>query len=165
MHNSLLIHKLKKKATTTKTATSGSARSGSTTSRVKASKKKFPKSNESRCRDASLLYHTEIGFPSSVVLPSGVFSLTYSRHAQNASSDDRYGQMVLPDTLNVDVAKLIEIEVRDGEVIKGVYRINYDSDLDLIIVLIPHTSFVKTVWFNEVNDVHSTLQAWKYTTP
>ena len=55
-------------------------------------------------------YHTELGFPKDIVLPSGTFNLSYSYHAQNASYDDRYGQMNLPTTLNVDNAKLIEIE-------------------------------------------------------
>ena len=111
------------------------------------------------------LYHTEIGLPSNVELPSGVFNLTYSNHAKRASYDDRYGQMSLPDTLDIDNAKLIEIEVENNEVTKGVYRTKYDDDLDLIVVMIPHKSFVKTVWFNKNTDTHNTLQAWKYSRP
>ena len=111
------------------------------------------------------LYHTELGFPKNVDLPSGIFNLSYSHHAQNASYDDRYGQMHLPDTLNVDDAKLIEIEVENNQVVKGVYRINYSDDLDLIIVMIPQKSFVKTVWFNKTTDTHRTLQTWKYRRP
>ena len=110
-------------------------------------------------------YHTELGFPKNVDLPSGTFNLSYSYHAKNASYDDRYGQMNLPNTLNVDGAKLIEIEVEGNEVVKGVYRTSYNTDLDLIIVMIPQTSFVKTVWFNKTTDVHKTLQAWKYDRP
>jgi len=110
-------------------------------------------------------YHTELGFPKDIVLPSGVFNLSYSYHAKNASYDDRYGQMSLPNTLNVDNAKLIEIEVEDNQVVKGVYRTNYSDDLDLIVVMIPQTSFVKTVWFNKTTDTHKTLQTWKYDRP
>ena len=111
------------------------------------------------------LYHTEIGFPKNIQLPEGVFNLSYSYHAKNASYDDRYGHMSLPNTLNVDNAKLIEIEVENNEVVKGVYRTSYSDDLDLIIVMIPQTSFVKTVWFNKTTDTHTTLQAWKYRRP
>ena len=113
----------------------------------------------------SSLYHTEIGFPSNIELPKGIFNLTYSNHAKRASSDDRYGHMSLPTTLDIEEAKLIEIEIDNDEVIKGVYRTRYDDTLDLIIVLIPQKSFVKTVWFNRSDDKHSTLQHWRYSKP
>jgi antitoxin component of MazEF toxin-antitoxin module len=113
----------------------------------------------------SELYHTEIGFPSNVELPSGTYRLEYSNHAKRASYDDRYGQMTLPTTLDVDDSKLIEIEVENDKVIKCVYRTRYDDTLDLIIVMIPQKSFVKTVWFNRSDDKHSTLQRWKYRRP
>ena len=113
----------------------------------------------------SSLYHTEIGFPSNIELPKGIFNLTYSNHAKRASSNDRYGQMSLPTTLDIEEAQLIEIEVENNEVIKGVYRTKYDDTLDLIIVLIPQKSFVKTVWFNRSDDTHSTLQHWRYSKP
>jgi len=113
----------------------------------------------------SNLYHTEIGFPTNIELPKGIFNLTYSNHAKRASFDDRYGQMTLPTTLDIEEAQLIEIEVENNKVIKSVYRIKYDDVLDLIIVLIPQKSFVKTVWFNRSDDAHSTLQHWKYRRP
>ena len=113
----------------------------------------------------SNLYHTEIGFPSNVELPKGIFNLTYSNHAKRASSNDRYGQMTLPTTLDTEEAKLIEIEVENNEVIKSVHRTKYDDILDLIIVLIPQKSFVKTVWFIRSDDTHSTLQHWRYRRP
>ena len=113
----------------------------------------------------SNLYHTEIGFPSNVELPKGIFNLTYSNHAKRASSNDRYGQMTLPTTLDTEEAKLIEIEVENNEVIKSVHRTKYDDILDLIIVLIPQKSFVKTVWFNRSDYKHSTLQHWRYRRP
>ena len=113
----------------------------------------------------SNLYHTEIGFPSNIELPKGIFNLTYSNHAKRASSNDRYGQMTLPTTLDTEEAKLIEIEVENNEVIKSVHRTKYDDILDRIIVLIPQKSFVKTVWFNRSDDKHSTLQHWRYRRP
>ena len=113
----------------------------------------------------SNLYHSELGFPTNIELPKGIFNLNYSHHAQTASYDDRYGQMSLPTTLDVNDAQLIEIEVEDNEVVKGVYRTSYNTDLDLIIVMIPQRSFVKTVWFNKTTDTHKTLQAWKYKRP
>ena len=98
------------------------------------------------------LYHTELGFPKNVDLPSGIFNLSYSHHAQNASYDDRYGQMHLPDTLNVDDAKLIEIEVENNQVVKGVYRINYSDDLDLIT-----TEHLGEVEFTVTDDKHTVI--------
>ena len=73
--------------------------------------------------------------------------------------------MTLPTTLDTEEAKLIEIEVENNEVIKSVHRTKYDDILDLIIVLIPQKSFVKTVWFNRSDDKHSTLQHWRYRRP
>ena len=73
--------------------------------------------------------------------------------------------MSLPTSLDIEEAKLIEIEVEANEVIKCVYRTKYDDTLDLIIVLIPQRSFVKTVWFNRSDDKHSTLQHWRYSKP
>lgn len=46
--------------------------------------------------------------------------------------------------------------------IKGVYRTVYDKKYDLIIVM-TYDRKVKTVWLNDINDKHSTLDESKYT--
>ena len=110
----------------------------------------------------SELYHVELGFPSDVVLMSGIIYLTYSKHAIRASYDDRYGMMNLPSLLDIKFAKIIEIEVENGRVVKSVYRSKYDKVLDIIIV-VNYDGFVRTVWFNKVSDRHQTLDVGKYT--
>jgi len=73
--------------------------------------------------------------------------------------------MVLPKLFNSDDGRLIDIEVRGDEIVKCVYRTSYNDILDLILVIIPQQSFVKTVWFNKKSDKHKTLQHWKYDRP
>ena len=110
----------------------------------------------------SELYHVELGFPSDVVLMSGILDLTYSKHAIRASYDDRYGMMTLPDVLDIKFAKIIEIEVENSKVVKSVYRSKYDKVLDIIIV-VNYDGLVRTVWFNKSSDRHQTLDVSKYT--
>ena len=114
------------------------------------------------------LYHKEIGFPN-VKLPEGIYEIKkYSQHALRAAKDDRYGEAKkLPSYVDMSKADLFEIEVENNKVIKAAVRTHYDDELDLIIVFMPLTkdNFVKTVWFNEKADQHSTLKHWKYNIP
>ena len=114
------------------------------------------------------LYHKEIGFPN-VKLPEGTYEMKKnSQHALRAAQDDRYGEAkTLPTSIDMAQADLFEIEVEDNKVIKAAVRTHYDDKLDLIVVFMPETpdNFVKTVWFNEKNDRHRTLQHWRYDIP
>jgi hypothetical protein len=110
------------------------------------------------------LYHFEVGFPKQVVYIHGVLHLNYSRHAIAASLGDRYGVVVLPKTLDVERAKLIEIEVCGNLVIKSVYRIELDAERDLVLV-VGRDGFVRTVWVNLKSDTHRSLDRRKYRIP
>ncbi len=110
-----------------------------------------------------MLYHFSIGFPKDVVKVSGIFKLIYSYHAIKASENDRYGKIQLPTILDVDSALLVEMEVVDGVMVKGVYRVPYDHQCDLIIVMLVDGK-VKTVWLNYNSDKHCTLDKSKYQT-
>ena len=108
------------------------------------------------------LYHRELGLP----LPEssfrlGTVGLTYSAHAKEAATTDRYGHISLPDTLNTNLAALIEVEVFGGRITKLVYRTAYNREYDLVIV-IALGGRVKTVWLNSKRDTHSTLDYSKY---
>ena len=92
--------------------------------------------------------------------------LDYSPHALDAALDDRYGNIVnLPKSLDTSKAQVVEVEMQGSKTTKVVYRIPYNEEYDLIIVLIPDRRFVKTVWLNKNSDLHNTLDASKYDIP
>ena len=109
------------------------------------------------------LYHYTIGFPR-VRLPVGLLPLRYSKHAQREMLSDRYAIINPPATLDVGKAKIIELETFRGEAVKFVARIPHSPKHDLVLVVKPD-GFVKTVWLNERNDRHSTLNKSKYLKP
>lgn len=113
-----------------------------------------------------MLYHYQIGFPANMKAPRGVLALSYSEHARQASRSDRYGVINLPEYIHADVALLVEAEVSVvGRVEKAVYRIPLDYHRDLVIVVIPKSGVVKTVWVNSQRDKHRTLDRSKYGKP
>lgn len=113
---------------------------------------------------AKKLYHFEIGFPKGLNTKFGVLELNYTRHALNAANNDRYGRVNLPRKINTDNAKTIEVEVTDNYVTKIVYRIHYNDRYDLCVVVGVECR-VYTVWMNERNDGHRTLNRTKYDKP
>lgn len=110
------------------------------------------------------LYHSEIYVPESVrrQFPALPIALKYSYHAIEASTTDRYGSM--PQLNKIDPAKatVIEAETDNGKLIKLVYRTRLNNFLDVCVVVLIATGFVKTVWFNAHNDQHVTLNTFKY---
>lgn len=110
-------------------------------------------------------YHFEIGFPTNLNYISGLIKLEYSKHAISESNTDKYGIIKPPEVLNIDMSKLIEIEVENKIIVKYVYRATYNEQLDIVIVFIPQTKLVKTVWFNMVGDEHYTLDRKQYNKP
>lgn len=111
-----------------------------------------------------MLYHYSIGFPD-VERFSGIMKLEYSYHALNASNDDKYGMITLPNILDLldTSTRLIEMEVTNGIMSKGVYRVKYDKTYDLVLVVL-RNGRVKTLWLNSVSDKHVTLDRSKYCT-
>jgi hypothetical protein len=120
-------------------------------------------------RSAETLYHMELGFPKNFNPPTGVHELEYSRHAVEATQDDRYGAIPVLKKMNVDRLKMVELGVQDGRVSKIVYRGTLDEERDMCIVVIPKPAgqkwFVKTVWINLRSDQHRTLDESKYARP
>lgn len=109
------------------------------------------------------LYHKDLGIPESIPTRFGTLDLFYSKHALHAANTDRYGYIQLPDTLNTDKARVIEVEVAsDGCVEKVLYRVPHCGTFDLLIAVIPYRGFVKTVWLNKKSDRHSTLNHANY---
>lgn len=115
-------------------------------------------------------YHRDVGFPPHFLPPLGTFRLKYRGHAIKAAREDRYGDLsgLLPQTLDVAKAKLIEVETGpDGRAEKLVYRTPATKLHDLVLVVLVDKSpwEVKTVWANRRDDTHRTLDRTKYATP
>ena len=109
------------------------------------------------------LYHSKLGLPKGIRTNLGIVTLNYSQHARTAATNDRYGSIELPSQIDTTNAQVIEVECSDmGTVTKIVYRVHYFLDLDLVVVLIPQTRLVKTVWLNLKSDNHSSLDVSKY---
>lgn len=122
------------------------------------------------------LYHMTLGFPKTLNLPTHRFPLLYSRHAQNASKNDRYGDfshlLVFHTHLDPRSATIIEIETNDAtsQVVKVVYRLplapGNDFDVCFAVMMLPNGGrLVKTCWLNEKGDKHQTLKQGRYSRP
>ncbi len=112
------------------------------------------------------LYHIDVFMPR-IKLPRGIFPLRYTTHARTAAQTDRYGNIPLPSTLNTGLFKVIELETNARkDIIKVVYKGILDSKRDIAIVCVPDYDqmIVKTVWANEHEDNHATLDRTKYAT-
>lgn len=115
----------------------------------------------------SKLYHYEIGFPQGFSGNVGTIRLKYTRHALEESKRDRYGNMRLPSKLDTSRCTAVELEVRNRQVLKIVYRIKCTGGVDMVLVCSPDGSEfrVRTVWLNKTDDTHKTLNANKYDRP
>lgn len=109
------------------------------------------------------LYHAEIRLPHGFVKPTGRVALCWTRHADNARKNDRYGDIKRFQSATLDRLEVIEVGVENGRVAKILFRGRYTDTLDVCMVLIPGKEYtVKTVWINERNDLHRTLDRSKY---
>ena len=113
------------------------------------------------------LYHKDIGFPSNLRMPPNfnpIVRLSYSGHAQ-AEANDKYGQLSLPKVIDTRKGDIVEIGVTGLTVTKIVIRMHYDDVKDIVIVFLPDSGRVKTVWANLKSDKHKTLDRSKYSDP
>lgn len=109
------------------------------------------------------LYHFEIGFPDTFKAPTHLVRLRWTKHADRARTNDRYGDIPRATFLDLSKCQVIEIGVEAGKVIKYVMRTRLDDERDLCIVLIPGKEWtIKTVWVNLKTDLHKTLDRSKY---
>jgi hypothetical protein len=114
-------------------------------------------------------YHREIVLPASPEF-AGKFGLVYSNHALGEAARDRYfkgalGQLPSVVKLTEDDPDRVEATFEGGQCVKLVIRVEFDDELDLVLVLIPaeeHSLRVKTLWFNQWDDKHATLDRSRY---
>ena len=116
-----------------------------------------------------VVYHKDIGFPDDLVMPRGfspVITLDYGGHARFEAMSDKYGKLNLPHRVDVRTdGDIIEVGAIDNVCCKLVFRMSYDAKKDIVLVIKVPTGFVKTVWANEKNDQHRTLDRSRYGNP
>jgi len=109
------------------------------------------------------LYHVELGLPPGFALPGDRVNLRWTNHAEHARTSDRYGVIPKVSTLPLSVFSVIEVGMEGRRVAKVVVRGSLNKTQDAIFVLIPGSEWtVKTVWINEKNDQHKTLDRSRY---
>lgn len=110
------------------------------------------------------LYHADIKLPDGFRLPNRVVNLYWTRHAERARLNDRYGVIPQMPMLDLSQCNTIEVGMEGRSVKKIVVRTPFDTFNDLVLVLIPGPGawVVKTVWFNQANDSHKTLDRSRY---
>lgn len=113
-----------------------------------------------------MLFHPEVYWPEWVTVPTHRVFLNWSRHADSARKNDRFGQIPAIQSVTLGRFKVVEIEVQNRRVIKWVFRGQLSGELDIVLVLIPQPGrwLVKTVWLNEKTDTHRTLDKKRYAT-
>lgn len=95
---------------------------------------------------------------------TGTFRAVYDNHALRAARDDRYGQIFLPQTLDIEASQIVEVETVNNRAVKAVARLPYNDKLDLVLVICDPMDgeiYVKTVWLNQRDDNHATLRTEK----
>lgn len=110
------------------------------------------------------LYHADIRLPVGFRLPARLVELSWTRHADNARASDRYGEIPRIPVVNLGECRTVEVGLEGRRVRKVVVRTTLDAFNDLILVLVPGPAAwtVKTVWINEKNDSHKTLNRSRY---
>jgi hypothetical protein len=110
------------------------------------------------------LYHADIRLPDGFRLPARLVELNWTRHADAARFNDRYGEIPYLPIVNLALCKVIEVGLEGRRVRKVVVRTSLTDTHDVVLVLIPGPNewTVKTVWVNERNDSHRTLDRSRY---
>lgn len=110
------------------------------------------------------LYHADIRLPDGFVAPTARVRLRWTRHADVARSNDRYGEIPRFQTATLGRLKVIEVGVENNKVVKILFRGRLDDTRDVCMVLMPVRDFwlVKTVWCNVSDDGHQTLDTSRY---
>ncbi len=111
------------------------------------------------------LFHRDIGFPPGFKRPVNLIMVAYSEHAMRAAKDDRYGEIPLPSRIRLSDFEPVEIAMDERRVTKYVMRGELDETRDWVIVLNPRGSrpwLARTVWINERDDNHGTLDESRY---
>lgn len=111
------------------------------------------------------LYHRDLGMPGFVAPAMAGFAvlLQYGGHVMHRMAERGICPSRVPTVWQPGTGEVFEVETDDRRkvVTKFAARVSYDDRRDLVIV-IANTGKVITVWTNDKNDQHATLDISKY---
>ena len=108
------------------------------------------------------LYHRDVYMPP-LNLKDQTVPVRYTIHAMNEACNDPYAdEIVMPAEINLAKVDIFEIGVERGEVAKVAFRMDYDVEFDLCMVVTIPELRVKTLWLNCKDDDHNTLDPTRY---
>jgi hypothetical protein len=116
-------------------------------------------------------YHRIIGFPKSLVFPNGILNLIYTKHADEKSQFIFGDEKIMHDLFDHIYANkdwIIEVTTDDNIICKSFvtrYRVAAFDIVLVVKILTNHTGLVITVWDNNTEDNHETLDKSKYDLP
>ena len=110
------------------------------------------------------LFHKDIGFPAKMKFKK-VEDLHPSAHALRERDSDRYGKFEIPNEFDPATWDVVEVEVVNGALNKVVARKPIDKKRDVVMVFLPQSRLIKTVWVNTNDDTHKTLDRSAYEKP
>jgi hypothetical protein len=107
------------------------------------------------------VFHKDLGIPPVLLRDTPRKVLRYSRHALKAAQDEGLASTSLPSRLPENVT-IIEVEADSLTPTKWVYRFPLTGTARDLVLVVTVDGFVKTLWTNDVNDSHRTLDTSKY---
>jgi hypothetical protein len=111
-------------------------------------------------------YNKAIGFPDSIFIPKYKIHLFYSNHATDKIN--QFGMCKYPIDIQLTIENIVELDTVDGKKIDNVVvRLPYNNTEGIVLslMLFKRTAVVKTIWLNNINDTHQTLDKSKYDIP
>lgn len=116
------------------------------------------------------LYHKEVFWKKefdteSINLVESVNRLSFhlQNHLNNPDIKHKYSERDIWNCLNKikqNKGYLFEVETDNGQITKAVYRVAYNNNYDMCIVV--RYRFIVTAWTNKNTDTHTTLDSDKY---
>lgn len=108
-------------------------------------------------------FHKDLGFPAKFTIPTHVATLVHSNHSRDQSA--RRG-IAISNAIDFSRGTVIEVGYSKGKLNHMLVRMPYDNRNDISFALIPLKGkwLVKTMWLNEKDDTHSTLDLSQYAT-
>jgi len=114
-----------------------------------------------------MLYHSEVYLPrffKELNVKDCILG-KITGHARREANSDRYGRINIPQRFSFDSSNIIEVETYDDtNDVKIVVRLPYNDTHDIVLVLLfsSYDNILKTVWLNDRNDIHKTLDRSRY---
>jgi hypothetical protein len=112
------------------------------------------------------IYHREVFLPKEFLdyFDKRTIQLSHTDHSKRAAISDKNGLIQPPTHVTLFRERIIEIEVAVNKAPKVVVRQPYDANNDLILAVLVSGRIgkVKTMWLNNKNDLHKTLDKNRY---